>query len=157
MNYFRSNPLDRDMYSDTQSQLNRRSNDDASFNDNLSIMERTSHLRSFFNEEKRQFKAENKRDNIERFLNGLQETNLRKYSKDPEIVFLVLCLKKAILDFYKRNDQLKIKNLAYEQENVELEMRLKILEQEEKQLQFEQSLLGDRPGDYINFDLGQLN
>jgi len=65
------------------------------------------------------------------------------------VIFFILCIKKYIIQYLKENEDLKTKNLELLREHVLLELELKALEEEEKILQFEKSLVNDDMNNYI--------
>lgn len=65
------------------------------------------------------------------------------------MIFFILCIKKYIIQYLKENEDLKTKNLELLREHVLLELELKALEEEEKILQFEKSLVNDDMNNYI--------
>ena len=99
----------------------------------------------------------NKPSNLRDFYDVFVHKTENKYTKNPQMILLILSLKKAITHYHSENTKLKKENLDSEEKEIKNLQTLKNLTAKIEELEYEQELLKDEPAQKARFNLDDLN
>lgn len=105
-------------------------------------------------------KIENIKDNanqVKKLFSLFEKGSKKKYSENPNIHLLILCLKKSIKSYTAKNKTLKLMNEELKKKDQENFIKLKDLTEKVEDLEIEKKLLNEKPSEQVRYDIDELD
>lgn len=86
-----------------------------------------------------------------------EKPKMKAYGEDPDLILMVMALKKYIKMTDEENSVVRKKNLDFTVREFEYQARLKELAMKAEELELEKKLMHEKPSDNIKFDIDDLD